>query len=304
MSANSNRAVGFAAAADPIAYLRSNSGLPGPRGNLELLQAAVDVADETAYRAWIAAGTGGPADAGAGTTAGAGTGAPAESGAGTTAGASVEAGASGWTGAAAAVAADRTDEYLVACGVVGLGRLAAGGRADVIAELRHHAADRRWRVREAVAMALQQIGDADVDAMLAIADDWAADRAYVQRAAIAGVSEPRLLRDPSAARRAVELVDRLTGGFAAAADGRSDEARTLRQALGYCWSVVVAADFEHGRPAIERWASSDQADITWIVRENLGKKRLRAIDPAWADALAARLSLRHADASGRTLARS
>ncbi len=273
------RQAAFAAAADQIAYLRAHSGLPGPRGNLELLQAAVDLGDEAAFRAWIAV-----ASALGGATESDSAGGATES-----------------DSAAAPVAAHPTDEYLVACGVVGLGRLAAEGRTDVVEELRTHASDGRWRVREAVAMALQRIGDANVNAMLNITGDWAGDRPYVQRAAIAGASEPRLLRDPSAARRAVELVDRVTVAFAAAVDRRSDEARTLRQALGYCWSVVVAADPEHGRPTFERWVSSDDADIAWIVRENLGKKRLQAAGPAWARELASRIEARQATGRRRTL---
>jgi hypothetical protein len=64
------------------AFLRRHSGLPGPRGNLELVQAAADVGQEPDFREWIAAGAGD----------------------------------------------DPTDEFLVVCGVVGLGRLVAGGR--------------------------------------------------------------------------------------------------------------------------------------------------------------------------------
>ena len=52
------------------------------------------------------------------------------------------------------------DEYLVFCGVVGLGRLLAERQAGtVVQRLRSHAGDPRWRVREAVAM---EIGRAHV----------------------------------------------------------------------------------------------------------------------------------------------
>jgi hypothetical protein len=43
---------------DRIAFLRTHSGLPGPRGNLELVQAAADVGGEADFRTWIEVGSG------------------------------------------------------------------------------------------------------------------------------------------------------------------------------------------------------------------------------------------------------
>jgi hypothetical protein len=45
-------------AKDPIRFLRQHSGLPGPRANLELLQAAADIGEERIFRVWIKAGSG------------------------------------------------------------------------------------------------------------------------------------------------------------------------------------------------------------------------------------------------------
>lgn len=61
----------------------------------------------------------------------------------------------------------------------------------------------------------------------------------------------------------------------------------LRQALGYCWSVAVAAYPEPGRAAFSHWLASTDRDVRWILRENLKKNRLVRLDPTWAaDALA------------------
>jgi hypothetical protein len=222
-----------------IPFLRQHAGLPGPRGNLELVQAAADVGHQADFREWLLAGEGdGP-----------------------------------------------TDEFLVVCGIVGLGRLAAEGRSDVIAELRGYASDRRWRVREGVAMALQRVGDADFGRLLTLVGDWVDDRPYVQRAVVAAVAEPRLLGDSAAATAAVDLLDRVTDNLAASSDRRSDEFRTLRQALGYCWSVVVAADPERGKRRMESWVKSADPDVRWVMRENLKKARLVRLDSAWVDSL-------------------
>ena len=52
--------------------------------------------------------------------------------------------------------------------------------------------------------------------------------------------------------------------------------RTLRQALGYCWSVAVAADPESGLAAFRALDESDP-DVAWIVRSNAGKARLTGL---------------------------
>ena len=63
--------------------------------------------------------------------------------------------------------ADSEEEFLVMCGAVGLGRLAAEGKRGHLARLRELACDPRWRVREAVALALQRWGEGDFEAMAA-----------------------------------------------------------------------------------------------------------------------------------------
>ncbi len=166
------------------------------------------------------------------------------------------------------------DEYRTFCGVLGLGATAAD--PDVQARLRQLATDERWRIREAVAMALQHFGDLNLPALEMLVLHWATDpHPLVQRAAAAGICEPRLLVGPAAAAVAIEVCRRATAGLAAQpAEARhDDEVRTLRQGLGYCWSVAVAADPAQGLPAF--WALDDaDPDIAWIVQENLKKTRL------------------------------
>jgi hypothetical protein len=224
------------------AYLDAHSGLPGPRGNLELLAAAGDLAPAALLRAWSAS----------------------------------------------------DDEYRAAVGTAGLGRLAVEGDATALDELRARANDARWRVREAVAMGLQRVGDADRSRLHAVAEAWAAGSPLEQRAAIAGVCEPRLLRAPADAARAVALVARVTAALAALPVDRrrADDVRTLRQALGYCWSVAVAADPAAGFPALEALAepATQDADIRWVLRTNLTKARLARADADRTAALAARVA--------------
>jgi hypothetical protein len=221
-------------------YLAANSGLPGPRANLELLHAVADEADPARIRRYAAS----------------------------------------------------PDEYEGACGAVGLGRLLAAGDDHVLLELMPLACDERWRVREGVAMALQRLGDAHMPALLAVAADWAGGGPLLQRAALAGVCEPRFLAAPEVAEAVLDLVDRVTASLIALASGerRRGDVRVLRQALGYCWSVAVAALPVDGFARLERWADLDDPDARWIVRENLKKARLSRADAPRTQQLRARLA--------------
>jgi len=208
------------------AFLDAHSGLPGPRGNLELIQAAAEAGDAAWFEELVAS----------------------------------------------------TDEFRAATGAVGLGRLLADAPdASVVACLHDLAADRRWRVREGVAMALQRLGDADPARLWSLARAWAVEPdPLVQRAAVAGVCEPRLLRPPAAAAVALEICGTVTTMLAARPQEqrRSDGVRSLRQALGYCWSVAVAADPGIGVPRFQALTDDPDPDVTWIVRENGRKARL------------------------------
>ena len=58
---------------------------------------------------------------------------------------------------------------------------------------------------------------------------------------------------------------------------RSPGVRTLRQALGYGWSVVIAALPAEGLTAFHLLEGSDDPDVAWVVRENRTKARLQRL---------------------------
>jgi hypothetical protein len=131
-------------------------------------------------------------------------------------------------------------------------------------------------------MGLQRLGDADPASLRRVAAAWAKDHhPLVRRAAVAGVCEPRLLRDADTARWALDALDVVTAALAGlpAAARPDPDVRSLRRALGYCWSVAVAALPDPGFDRLERWAGSDDPDVRWLVRENLRKARLRRAGP-------------------------
>ena len=258
-------------------FLLANSGLPGPRGNLELAQAVADEGSEEQFRRWLALG---PDQA------------PVNS----------------------------PEEFLAFCGILGLGTLLAGagdrstekprpmvdgspaspqtardsavaGQVSSIAgptsadpilrTLRYFAADPRWRSREAVAMALQRWGDADMEALLRAMAEWSHGSPWEQRAAAAALCEPRLLVNPDHAAATLHILDTITASLSQNEARKSEAFRVLRQGLGYCWSVAVAAYPEEGKPLMEKWCAVRDPDIRWVMRENLRKNRLVRMDPDW-----------------------
>ena len=222
------------------AFLLRESGLPGPRANLELLQVVADAGDEATFRRWLALD-------------------------------------------ASQTPTNTALEYLPACGAVGLGRLAAEGRQDLLPELRRHASDPRWRVREGVAMGLQRVGVRDMPGLLEEMTCWLHGSWLERRAVVAALCEPALLKLPAHAQDVLHHMDVITQIVADAAAGerRSDGFRVLRQALAYGWSVAVVACPEQGKRLFERWLASPDRDVQWILRENLKKDRLKRMDADW-----------------------
>ena len=47
--------------------------------------------------------------------------------------------------------------------------------------------------------------------------------------------------------------------------------------------MAIAAAPEPGKPAFEKWISKagSDADVRWVLVENLKKNRLQRADPAW-----------------------
>lgn len=220
------------------AYLLKESGLPGPRGNIELAQVVADEGNRQLFERYIA-----------------------------------------YTAAEAPT--NSPYEFLAFCGVVGLGRLLAEGDHSLLKILRRCASDPRWRIREAVAMALQRLGDVDLAQLIAAMREWSQGTPLEQRAAAAALCEPRLLGRALDARAVLEILDRITAGIEQIENRRSEDFLTLRKGLGYYWSVAVVALPVEGKTLMEQWLVTSDKDVRWIMRANLKKARLVRMDAAW-----------------------
>jgi len=147
--------------------------------------------------------------------------------------------------------------------------------------LRIHASDPRWRVREAVVMALQRWGDKNMDALVAGMQAWSTGTPLEQRAAAAALCEPRLLVEAGLIRAVLKILDRITATLQGSGMHPREDILVLRKGLGYCWSVAVAALPREGKPFMEKWLVTTNKDIQWIMQENLKKARLARVDPEW-----------------------
>jgi hypothetical protein len=171
--------------------------------------------------------------------------------------------------------------FLPVCGVVGLGKVLAQGKREALEILRRYAADPRWRVREAVCMALQRWGEVDMPALLEEMASWSRGSPWEQRAAAAALCEPKLLIEEAHARKVLQILDEITLSVSTSAERKNEAFQVLRKGLAYCWSVAAAALPEEGKALLEKWFASRDSDVNWIMRENLKKKRMERMDAEW-----------------------
>lgn len=181
--------------------------------------------------------------------------------------------------------ASTEDEYAAMCGAAALAAQAT--TEDIQEKLIPSVLEHRWRVREGVVHGLQLLFEREPRIASKIVESWASDsQPLVIRAAIATICEPRLLKVSSNCSQALLLCSRATETLKNTPldQRKTAEFRVLRQALGYCWSVAVSHCPAQGIPLFKSLDTSD-ADIAWIVRENLKKKRLQRVIPV-SDSLA------------------
>lgn len=221
-------------------WLKENSGLPGPRGNLELAYAVALDGNEKHFEPWRSLDI-------------------------------------------KIAPVNSPEEFLVFCGVLGLYQRAALDDPAAYELLRHFANDPRWRTRESTAMALQHVGRKNFKGMIERVRSWASGTCLEQRALAAALCEPDLLKNKIQAEQTLALLDEITTRIIREENRTSAEFKTLRQGLGYCWSVAVAACPETGKSLMEKWAACEDKDVRWIIRENLKKNRLLKMDAAWVE---------------------
>lgn len=222
------------------AYLMLESGLPGPRGNIELARAVAEVGNEEEFLHLLS-----------------------------------------FTPEKAPV--NTQQEFLAFCGTLGLGKLIEEGKKEYLKKLRSLASDPRWRIREAVAMALQIYGESDMEELIKQMEEWAEGNNYEKRAAAAALCEPKLLKQKEHVTKVLQILNNITDSIEKIKDRKNEGFIALKKGMAYCWSVAIVGYPDEGKKIIEKWTSSTDKDINWIIKENLKKERLKRMDQKWTE---------------------
>ncbi|QSF46954.1 hypothetical protein [Paenibacillus tianjinensis] len=142
--------------------------------------------------------------------------------------------------------------------------------------------DARWRVREAAAIGLQSIGESDFRLLADLLDGWRKDAALLeQRAFVAALAHPPLLKNRNHVLYALDLAAEITDGIlhGAVKDCEPEHFRVLSRGLEYSLSLFAAAEPEEGFALLRRLAESGDVRMIRIVKCNLGKTRLSKKHP-------------------------
>jgi len=189
---------------------------------------------------------------------------------------------------------DDPHEFLAFCGVRGIGAIGSLSPACVGPALTHLAeasVDPRWRIREAVAMGIQDLLSRQRNATVTELEGWVEGGSwFTMRAAAAGIAEPDLLGEPEIADAALRFHRKILIRIYTANERQSEAFKALRTALGYTLGLAVAALPGIGFEYLRQLATLDDQDIRWIVRENLRKNQLQKQYPETVQHIQAQLS--------------
>ena len=173
-------------------------------------------------------------------------------------------------------------EILPFCAVLAAGSYYAQAgeerKAHVRVILRAAMNDGRWRMREAAAMGYQRMAEKDIEAVTMIFDAvYPGSNFLEKRAVIAALAHPPLLKDKSTALYSLAISEDIMNGICelTADELKSDEFKVLSKGLEYALSVFTAHAPEEGFYMLARFAAIPHKDIRRIIKSNLGKARLK-----------------------------
>jgi hypothetical protein len=168
-------------------------------------------------------------------------------------------------------------EYPLACAAAALAAWLDQLPDQTNASLGAAAHDARWRTREAVTIGLQHIGRANPEPVLDLVQSWGTSGdPWLERAALVTLADAPLLKHPATAAMGLKLVDgiliRLQG--LPQAQQKTEGNQVLAKGLSFTISMFVAALPEEGFARMEQWLMQADKNTRRILNENLGKARL------------------------------
>lgn len=179
------------------------------------------------------------------------------------------------------------EEFVALCGIVAYCVSHRDHIKETLAEVRKYASDQSWRIRESVAIGIQEIAEGRMNEILDNLQTWLSGNDLEKRAVVAALCEPKLLKEKSIILRILEILNQFTLEFDPINSKLTDSQNSLRKTLGYGWSVVIVSLPDAGKAVFEKIARNKSKYIRWIVKENLKKNRLRVMDKNWTERMIA-----------------
>ena len=181
------------------------------------------------------------------------------------------------------------EEFVVMCGIVGFCILKKNDLHETLKTIRTYASHSSWRIREAVAIGIQEIADNCLNEIIDNLEKWLEGNELEKRAIVAALCEPKLLKNKSEISRILEILTRITIEFQGISGKLADDQNSLRKSLGYGWSVAIVSLPDEGKVFFKEISKNANKHIKWIVKENLRKKRLTVMDKKWVEKMLAAL---------------
>jgi hypothetical protein len=174
------------------------------------------------------------------------------------------------------------EEFVGMCGILSYSLSYQNDHKKVISFLKKYASHGSWRIRESVAISIQEISEGILEELIIELRNSLQANDFEKRAIVAGLCEPKLLKNKKINLEILNILIESTKSLAH--DQKLDEGSTsLRKALGYGWSVVIINIPAEGKQTFEKMFDLNGKHIKWILKENLKKKRLMRMDSKWVD---------------------
>lgn len=169
-------------------------------------------------------------------------------------------------------------EFLPFCGVLTTGFLGAIHPSffyESLSHIRSRAIDSRWRIREAIAMAIQRLIEKQGTSTLQELESWVSGENWLaMRAVVTGVAEPALLEDSRVSNWALKIHKKVFYHIHLTTNRRSEDFKILTKGLSYTLSVVICALPIEGFEYLYELIDLQDDEILRIVKLNLKKNRM------------------------------
>lgn len=151
-------------------------------------------------------------------------------------------------------------------------------KENITNTIKNSANDTRWRIREAVAMAFQRIAENNFAIINEIFSDWINNSSLLEkRAIIATLAHPPILNDDNNVLFCLDITEKILTHIIVLDTNirKTEEYKALKKGLEYTISVFVEKLPEQGFDLLLNWAQNDNIHIKKIIKQNIGKSRLK-----------------------------